>query len=50
MIDWGVVAEIAGGGFGVAILVLIVLSVVAWIIGLIVQRFAKRPKVTPSKG
>jgi Na+-transporting methylmalonyl-CoA/oxaloacetate decarboxylase gamma subunit len=39
--DWGLVAEIAGGGYGLAILVLVILSVVAWIIGLIVRKTAK---------
>ncbi len=50
MIDWGLVAKIAGGGFGVTILVLIILSLVAWGVGLIVQRTVKEPKETPSKG
>jgi Na+-transporting methylmalonyl-CoA/oxaloacetate decarboxylase gamma subunit len=39
--DWGLVAEIAGGGYGLCILVLVILSVVAWIIGLVVQKTAK---------
>jgi len=39
--DWGLAAKIAGGGYGLCILVLIILSVVAWIIGLVVQRTAK---------
>ncbi len=38
MIDWDLVAKIAGGGFGVTILVLIILSLVSWIVGLIVQK------------
>jgi Na+-transporting methylmalonyl-CoA/oxaloacetate decarboxylase gamma subunit len=41
MIDWGLVGEIAGGGYGLGILVLIILAVVIWIIGLVVQRAAK---------
>ncbi len=44
MIDWGLAAKIAGGGFGVTILVLIILALIAWIVGLIVQ---KTTKVTP---
>jgi Na+-transporting methylmalonyl-CoA/oxaloacetate decarboxylase gamma subunit len=50
--DWGLVAEIAGGGYGLCILVLIILSVVAWIIGLVVQKTAKpvaESKETPTK-
>jgi Na+-transporting methylmalonyl-CoA/oxaloacetate decarboxylase gamma subunit len=41
MIDWGLVAEIAGGGYGLCILVLLILSVIAWIIGLVVRKTAK---------
>jgi Na+-transporting methylmalonyl-CoA/oxaloacetate decarboxylase gamma subunit len=48
MIDWGLVAKIAGGGFGVTILILIILSLVAWLVGLVVQRATKEPK--ESKG
>ena len=50
MIDWGLVAKIAGGGFGVTILVLIILSLVAWLMGLAVQRTTKEPKENSSKG
>jgi len=53
MIDWGLVAKIAGGGFGLTILVLIILSLVAWIVGLVVQK-TKKPitesKEVPAKG
>ena len=41
MIDWNLVAKIAGGGYGVCILVLIILALVAWIIGLVVQKTTK---------
>ncbi len=41
MIDWSLVAKIAGGGFGLTILVLIILSLVAWIVGLAVQKTTK---------
>jgi Na+-transporting methylmalonyl-CoA/oxaloacetate decarboxylase gamma subunit len=50
MIEWGLLAKIAGGGFGVTILVLIILSLVAWVVGLIVQRTAKQPEKNSSKG
>ncbi len=52
MIDWGLVAKIAGGGFGVTLLVLIILSLVAWIVGLVVQKAAKPTtagRETPAK-
>ena len=38
MIDWSLVAKIAGGGFGVTILVLVILALVAWVIGLVIQK------------
>ena len=41
MIDWNLVARVAGGGFGVTILVLVILSLVAWIVGLVVQKTTK---------
>ena len=41
MIDWNLVAKIAGGGFGVTILVLVILSLVAWVVGLIIQKTRK---------
>ena len=50
MIEWNLVAKIAGGGFGVTILVLVILALVAWIMGLIVQRAIKKPQETPDKG
>jgi len=50
MIDWNLVAKIAGGGFGVTILVLVILSLVAWVMGLIIQRTARKGKEDSSKG
>ena len=41
MVDWSLVAKIAGGGYGLCILVLVILSLVAWIVGLVVQKTAK---------
>ena len=35
---WAEVAKIAGGGFGVTILVLVILSVVIWVVGLVMQK------------
>jgi len=43
---WGEVAKIAGGGFGVTVLVLIILSVVIWILGLVIQKFQARGEET----
>jgi Na+-transporting methylmalonyl-CoA/oxaloacetate decarboxylase gamma subunit len=41
MIDWGIVATVAGGGFGTTIAVLVILSLVAWIVGLVIQKTTK---------
>jgi Na+-transporting methylmalonyl-CoA/oxaloacetate decarboxylase gamma subunit len=49
MTDWGLVAEIAGGGFGVTILALIILSLVAWIVGFIIQKTKAKPAETPKE-
>jgi len=49
MIDWSLVAKIAGGGFGVTILTLAILYVAAWIVGLIVQKTKAKPKEAPEK-
>jgi Na+-transporting methylmalonyl-CoA/oxaloacetate decarboxylase gamma subunit len=49
MTDWGLVAEIAGGGFGVTILALVILSLAAWIVGLIIQRVKAKPEETPKE-
>ena len=49
MIDWSLVAKIAGGGFGVTILVLIILSLLAWITGLVIQKSQAKGKEIPAK-
>ena len=40
MIDWNIVAKI-WAGFGANIVVLIILALVAWIVGLVVQKTTK---------
>lgn len=50
MEEWSEVIRIGGGGFGVTILVLVILALVAWIIGLVAQKAAKKPEETSSKG
>lgn len=50
MIDWSIVASVAGGGYGVTILVLLILAVAAWILGLIAQKVRpEEPKATEKK-
>ena len=49
MTDWNLVAKIAGGGFGLTILVLIILSVIAWIMGLVAQKTRPKSEETPVK-
>jgi hypothetical protein len=44
MIEWGKVAEIAGGGYGMTFFVLIALFLISWIIGLILQKVARGKK------
>ena len=50
MIDWGIVAKVAGGGYGVTILVLIILAVISWVVGKIIQRTTKETKENSNKG
>lgn len=49
MIDWNLVAKIAGGGYGVTILVLVILSLIAWIMGRVIQRTRAKGEETPEK-
>jgi Na+-transporting methylmalonyl-CoA/oxaloacetate decarboxylase gamma subunit len=44
MIDWELVAKIAGGGFGSTLLVLAILSIVIWLIGFVMRRRAPRDR------
>ena len=44
MIDWDLVAKVAGGGFGLTILVLLILSLAAWIVGMVLQRITAKSK------
>jgi len=37
MVDWNLVAKVAGGGFGVTILVLTIVVISVWLIGLAIQ-------------
>ena len=46
MIDWGLVATIAGGGFGITIIVLVTLSLVVWLVGMVIQKTSKAPPVS----
>ena len=47
MIDWNLVARVAGGGFGATILVLVILSLVAWIVGLVIQKIQAKSVESP---
>ena len=44
MIDWDLVAKVAGGGFGLTILVLLILALVTWIVGMVLQRVTAKSK------
>jgi len=50
MTDWGLIAKIAGGGFGIVILVLVILTVVVWIVGLAVRKLPEKGKEGETKG
>jgi Na+-transporting methylmalonyl-CoA/oxaloacetate decarboxylase gamma subunit len=49
MTDWSLVAKIAGGGFGITILALVILSLAAWIVGLVVQKTKAKPEKAATK-
>jgi Na+-transporting methylmalonyl-CoA/oxaloacetate decarboxylase gamma subunit len=49
MIDWAIVAKI-WAGYGVNIVVLIVLLLIAWIVGILVQRLRVKSKENSKKG
>jgi len=42
MIDWGLVAKIAGGGFGSTLIILTILCIMVWLIGFVIQKRAKK--------
>jgi len=46
MIDWGLVAKVAGGGFGVTLLVLVLLSISVWVTGLVMREPESADKET----
>lgn len=46
MIDWSLVARVAGGGFGVTMLVLIILSVAVWLMSLVTRESPKKGEET----
>ena len=50
MIDWSLLAKVVGGGFGLTIFVLVILSLVAWVVGLIVRKTTKEGKENSTKG
>ena len=44
MIDWGLVAKVAGAGFGVTMLVLTLLSVIVWLVSLVTRESESQSK------
>lgn len=40
-IDWGLVGEVAGAGYGLTFFVLIVLAVCAWLAGIILPKIER---------
>ena len=45
-IDWSLVAKVAGGGFGLTILVLTILSIMLWLLGLVTRESDPEGKET----
>ena len=50
MTDWALVAKIAGGGFGIVMLILAILTALVWIVGLAARRFTEKGKQSTAKG
>jgi Na+-transporting methylmalonyl-CoA/oxaloacetate decarboxylase gamma subunit len=48
--DWGLIAKIAGGGFGIVMLVLAILTAAVWIVSLVAQKFPEKSKESETKG
>jgi len=48
--EWNLVWKIAGGGYGICILVLVILSLVAWLVGLVVQKTTTKDSGKADKG
>lgn len=48
-IDWGEAIKVSGGGFGITILILLILAIASWAMGWILQRTAKRKKENGSE-
>jgi len=42
MIDWGLVAKIAGGGFGATLIIMAILAGVVWLIGFVIQKNVRK--------
>jgi hypothetical protein len=45
-IDWSLVAKVSGGGFGLTILVLTILSVMLWLLGFVASESDPEDKET----
>jgi Na+-transporting methylmalonyl-CoA/oxaloacetate decarboxylase gamma subunit len=43
MIDWNLALLISGAGYGINILVLIIISLIIWFVSLVIQRSKKTP-------
>ena len=50
IMDWGLIAKIAGGGFGIVMLVLAILTAAVWIVSLVARKFPEKSKESETKG
>ena len=49
MTDWNLIANIAGSTWGITILVCAIAWLVAWVVGLMIQRIKVKDKEVPAK-
>ena len=42
--EWALVFRIAGGGFGITVMVLVALSLIVWVVGLVTRKTRSKGK------
>ena len=50
MIEWDMVAIIVVGGYGTTVIVILVITVFAWVTGYVVQKYRVKDKEKSGKG
>ena len=49
MIDWGLALKLSIGAYGTNIVVLVILLLVVWVVGLLLQKYQPKGKEDPKK-